>query len=288
MSEYSSATLNPTAIPTSLTPGSVQNEGCALVYWYRGTGPLLIMIPGAGSQAQAFFPIIPYLCHHFTVVAYDRRQQSGSKIAGPFKPANPIQQARDVVAIMKAMGRTTTSLFANSAGGKIAFQLAVSFPDCLDHVIAHETPSYQFLPDGDDLIDWCCEAHDIYLSQGLAATMAFFRKAFRGFSADDPPRSDCEPQDWDAFWQYEFMIWLLYCPDLRQIKQKKVSIAVAAGAKSEDANYARSTFPQADIMGCPRLMFPGNHAGFEVEPEVFSKALLDAFEMMEKKKKGAD
>ena len=36
-------------------------------------------------------------------------------------------------------------------------------------------------------------------------------------------------------------------------------------------------------MGCPSLMFPGNHAGFEMAPEVFAKALLHAFEMMEKK-----
>jgi hypothetical protein len=117
--------------------------------------------------------------------------------------------------------------------------------------------------------------------------MGFFRKAFKGFSADDPPRTDCEPEDWEVFWKYEFLIFTMYCPDLRQIKDKGVSIAVAAGVRSEDANYAVSTFPQAEIMGCPRLMFPGNHAGFEMEPEVFAKALLEAFEMMEKKK-GAD
>jgi hypothetical protein len=75
-------------------------------------------------------------------------------------------------------------------------------------------------------------------------------------------------------------------PSTGQIKEKGVSIAVAAGVKSEDANYALSTFPQAQIMGCPMLMFPGNHARFEMEPKVFSKALLEAFEMMERKNKG--
>jgi hypothetical protein len=77
----------------------------------------------------------------------------------------------------------------------------------------------------------------------------------------------------------------MYCPDLRQIRDKGVSIAVAAGVKSEGANYALSTFPQVEIMDCPRLVFPGNHAGFEREPEPFAKALLEAFDMLERRKK---
>jgi hypothetical protein len=41
------------------------------------------MTLAAGSQGQGFFAIIPYLDKHFTVVAYDRRQQSGSKTPTP-------------------------------------------------------------------------------------------------------------------------------------------------------------------------------------------------------------
>lgn len=185
------------------------------------------------------------------------------------------------------MSRQTTSVFGNSAGGKVAFQLAVSFPECMDHVIVHEAPTYPFLPNGSELVNLVCEIHETYLTQGVGAAMGIPRKAFRGFKADDPPRSDCAPEDREVFFRYEFQIFTLYCPDLRQIREKGASIAVAAGVKSEDANYAVSTFPQAEILGCPRLVFPGNHAGFEMEPEVFSKALLDAFAMLEKRNKEA-
>ena len=162
--------------------------------------------------------------------------------AGP-KLVNSVQQARDVVAIVKAMGREMTSVFGNSAGGKIAFQVAVSFPEMLDHVIAHDAPTYPFLPNGGELVNWCCEVHDIYLTQGLAAAATFFRTAFKGFSAADPPRTNCEPKDWEVFWQDEFLIFTMYCPDQRQIKEKGVWIAVATGWKSEDANYSLSTLP---------------------------------------------
>lgn len=86
------------------------------------------------------------------------------------------------------------------------------------------------------------------------------------------------------FWRYEFLVFTTSCPDLRQIMDKGVPIAVAAGAKSEDANYALSTFPQAEIMGCPRQVFPGNDAEFEMEPESFAEALLEACEMLERRK----
>lgn len=65
-------------------------------------------------------------------------------------------------------------------------------------------------------------------------------------------------------------------------------IAVVAGVKSEIANYGLSTFPQVEIIGRSRLMFPGNHARFNMEPKVFSKALLEAFEIIESKKKNKD
>lgn len=37
-------------------------------------------------------------------------------------------------------------------------------------------------------------------------------------------------------------------------------------------------------MGCPRLVFPGNHAEFEMEPEPFAEVLLEAREMLEERK----
>jgi hypothetical protein len=86
------------------------------------------------------------------------------------------------------------------------------------------------------------------------------------------------------FWWYEFLVFTTYCPDLRQLRDKGVSIAVAAGAKSEDPNHVLSTFPQAGIMGCPRLVFPGNDAESEMEPEPFAEALLEACEMLERRK----
>jgi pimeloyl-ACP methyl ester carboxylesterase len=60
---------------------------------------------------------------------------SASRVKGPSKDLNFAQQARDIIAIMKALGHSKTSIFASSGGGVIAFQLAVSYPSVVEHMI---------------------------------------------------------------------------------------------------------------------------------------------------------
>jgi hypothetical protein len=73
----------------------------------------------------------------------------------------------------------------------------------------------------------------------------------------------------------------LYCPDLHKIVDSKVSICVAAGVKSADAFYARTTVPQSQILGCPRFIFPGHHSGYDAEPIPFATELLKALKLLE-------
>lgn len=80
---------------------------------------------------------------------------------------------------------------------------------------------------------------------------------------DDPPRTDCSPEDWENTFRYEFVAAMLYTPDLRRVRSNGASIAVARGVKSEDACYATGAVPQSDIMDCPLLIFPGHHTAFE-------------------------
>lgn len=77
---------------------------------------------------------------------------------------------------------------------------------------------------------------------------------------------------------------ILHRPNFKNILDKKVSIAVAAGERSKDASFARTTFPQADYLGCPRFVMPGNHSGFDGEPEAFAEKLIEAFDSMDKKR----
>ena len=271
-------------MPFNPTKATVENEGCSLHYWYQGAGPLLIMIPGGGGHGRQFDPIFEYLDSHFTICTFDRRQMSASKVAEP-KQLNPAQQARDVIAIIKAMGREKASIFGNSGGGIIAFQFAVSYPEALDHVMAHEAPSTILLDDATFHLNRAFMLLETYLTEGADAAGASFRTEMKGYEEDGTRNLTlAEPENAENFWKNEFMQFTIYCPDLRKIVTNLVSISVAAGAKSRDAFYARTTFPQSEILGCPRYVLPGNHSGYEEEPAVFAPELVKAFADMESRR----
>lgn len=141
--------------------GTVENEDCELHYWYQGTGPLLIFVPGGGGNGNRYNKIMALLDKRLTVATYDRRQMSSSK-AKENKLFNPVQNARDIIAITKAIGRSKTSVFANSGGGILALELAVSYPEALEHLILHEVPTIFLLEDASFQLNRCFEILETY------------------------------------------------------------------------------------------------------------------------------
>ena len=265
-------------MPFDPTYARVQNEDCNLQYWYQGTGPLLIFIPGGGGIGRQYNAIFEHLDQQLTVCTYDRRQTNASTVT-ELKPINLAQQARDVIAIIKDMGHQRASIFANSGGAVIAFQFAVSYPEYLEHVIAHEAPTTILLDDATYHLDRAYQLLEAYRKEGELGARKMFMTEMKGYE-NTPPLSRPSPEDGKNFWENEFLTFTIYCPDLRKIVRNKVSIGVAAGEKSRDAFYARTTIEQASILNCQRFMVPGHHNGYESEPDKFAPVLLDALKSL--------
>jgi|SRR5688572_2365095 pimeloyl-ACP methyl ester carboxylesterase len=88
---------------TTLTLEKVISEGAELYCERRGSGPLLLLITGGMGDAGFYSSAADILASEFTVLNYDRRCNSRS--TGDRSIDMTIaQQARDVVAIVKAMG----------------------------------------------------------------------------------------------------------------------------------------------------------------------------------------
>ena len=68
-----------------------------------------------------------------------------------------------------------------------------------------------------------------------------------------------------------------------KLRTDGVSVAVTAGEENGDAYDARTTFAQADLLGCQRVIWPGAHGVYLTEPEGFVKALLSTLEQLSKK-----
>lgn len=69
--------------------------GARLYYETRGTGPLLLLIPGANGDANLFPPLADLLAAEFTVVTYDRRGYTRSALNGAQDYAHRLETDAD-------------------------------------------------------------------------------------------------------------------------------------------------------------------------------------------------
>ncbi|KAE8442944.1 hypothetical protein EG329_002548 [Mollisiaceae sp. DMI_Dod_QoI] len=264
---------------------TVESEGCNLHYYYQGTGPLITFIPGGNGHGRQFNAIIALMSPSFTCMTFDRRQMSMSQVEKNKKLSHP-QQARDVAAIIKAIGFSKSIIFGSSLGGVIAFQFGIDFPGMVDRLVSHEAPTMSLLPNSTEIYDALYLCQSLYINVGLDAAQAEFRKMFDGYDdVDIPPTSGPEPENVTNFWDNEFWTAGMYTPDLRKLVKSGTSVAVMAGERSKDAWFSLATIEQASILGCERCVVPGHHQGFEAETELFLPHFLSLLERMEAEKK---
>ncbi|KAK4038750.1 Alpha/Beta hydrolase protein [Parachaetomium inaequale] len=268
------------------TKATVHNEGCDLHYWYQGKGPLITFVPGGNGHGRQFNNIIAALSDNYTCVTFDRRQMSASKVKVN-KKLSPPQQARDIRAVIKAVGFDKSIIFGSSSGGIFAFQFAHDFPEMVDHLIAHEAPTTTLLPDASEVLEWFLHLMEVYETRGLEQAAGEFRSKLIGYADEGIPKTvPPEPENPRNFWDNEFPVLLGFVPNLWRIKDNKTSIGVMRGVRSKDAFFARTTDEQAKILDCPRFLVPGHHQGFEVETEEFLPYFLFMLDTLERKRSG--
>jgi pimeloyl-ACP methyl ester carboxylesterase len=269
------------------TYDTVHNEGCDLHYWYQGIGPLIVFIPGGNGHGRQFNALMAALSAQYTCATFDRRQMSASQVKVN-KILSPPQQARDALAVIKALGFEKAIVFGSSLGGIIAFQLAIDYSEVVDHLICHEAPTSLLLPNASELWEWLLSLYEIYKTSGTSAAFVEFEKKFIGFGEDGVPATTSpEPENGVNFWENEFLIAGTYVPDLRRLVERKVSVGLMTAIRSRDAFYARTTLEQEKILGCLRAAVPGHHQGFEVETAEFAPAMLEMLGELESRRNSA-
>ena len=219
-------------------------------------------------------------------------------------PLNPVQSARDVVSIIKALGFDKASLFGTSSGGLIAMQLAASYPLYLNHAVIHETPTLSLLVgEPVDRLDEGFEVYETFLKRGAEPAFHQFRASVQGRLGDVRDNSDQNPvgsqekkddvahqsgqssqptpHRLQYFFEQEFLILNSYTPPFAQIRANKASIAVVEGKASGDVFYARVVRDQAKVLECQHFTWPEGHTIFQSHPEVFAKSLEETLAAME-------
>lgn len=252
-------------------------------YEVEGSGPLLILIPGASGTGESFRPLVSHLTAHYQVVIYDRRGFSQSKLGGPQDYTHRLAtDADDVRRLIEHVTDQPAMVFGNSSGALVALEVLIRFPERVQIVMAHEPPIVSLLPDEGEWLSFFDRVYETSRTQGVPAAMHQFASRVLG-NVDHQVLERAMREHANEYTLSNAGYWMEHevrqYPraefDLTKLSAHAERIVLAGGRDSrEQMTYQPNTI-LARLFGCDIIDFPGGHLGFLSFPAEFAKALVN-------------
>ena len=255
--------------------------GATLHYEVGGTGPVLLLIPGGPADAGAFAPIRSGLSDRYTVVTYDPRGLSRSPFDGEPQDTSVGTFADDARRLIEAVGNGPAYVFASSGGALVGLELVSRHPEQVRELVVHEPPLTRLLDDADEHARFAREVHDTYLSEGVGPAMGKFLASAE--LDEDPPQPPAGPtpemaeamarmqENFDFFLGHMWLALGDYAPDIPRLRSAPITVAL--GEASEGQLAYRAALALAERLEQEPAVFPGDHGGFNSDPEAFARRL---------------
>jgi len=258
--------------------------GAQLSYEVTGSGPLLILIPGAAGTGEVFRPLAHALISQYQVVTYDRRGFSRSSLEGPQDDGHRLStDADDVRRLIEHLSDRPTTVFGNSSGALVALEVISHFPERVQMVVAHEPPAVALLPDAPAWWAFFDGVYDTYRKEGLPKAMHQFASGTVG-SADHRVIEHAMREHMNEYTLSNARYWMEY--ELRQYPRLGLDLAtlaanaelivLAGGRDSQDQMTYQPNRVLARRLGLEIVDLPGGHLGFLSSPSEFAQELIDA------------
>src|ERR1700737_2786627 len=263
--------------------------GASIYYEVRGSGPVLLMMPGGPADAGAFRRIAEYLESDYTIVTYDPRAPSHSSLDGAVRDDRIVEIfADDAHRLLLATGKEPAFVFASSGGAVIALELAARAPETLRTVVPHDPPLAALLPDPARERAAMAEIVQTYRTAGIGPAMQKFMVHTRiRTGPPPPPPGEPTPEMREAmaqmqrnmdFWLgHYFMAIAAYEPDFGALKAGPFRIVPGGGEESSGQLANEGGLALAKRLGTEAVVFPGAHGGFESHAPQFAVRLREVF-----------
>ena len=279
--------------------GRASSGEADLYYERRGGGPPLLLITGGGGDAGYYAALAEILAGEYTVLTYDRRGNSRSRLPrGPAKVTIAGQSA-DAVAVLRENGFSRAHIFGNSGGATIALDLAAYHPEVVETVIGHEPPVPRVLPEPGEILAFYDEFDRVLAAEGWQAAFTLFQARIGQISPGQHPAWDYllrpakvllpGPQldlmkrvagNWEYMTRFEVRSFIDYVPDLDRIVANEVRIVLAKGAQTLDVAEIQMTEVIAERLGAECAVFPGGHTAALDIPAAFAVRLRQLLERL--------
>ena len=140
--------------------------GARLYYEVSGSGPVLLFIPGGTADAAGFAPLARFLEDTYTVVRYDPRGISHSRLEGLGEDVPVEVHADDAQQLLEAISDQPAFVLGHSGGAVIGLALVERHPELVQTYVAHEPPLIELLPEGDERRNDGQKLYDTYQQGG--------------------------------------------------------------------------------------------------------------------------
>ena len=258
--------------------------GARLYYAVSGSGPVLLLIHGAPADADVFAPIVPLLEEDYTVVHYDTRGISRSRLDDPAEAIPVAVHADDARRILAEFGDEPASVLGSSGGAVIGLALAERYPRQVRTLVAHEPPLVQLLPEGDARRSAVQEIANTYHNEGVGPAIGKFITLAGGQSEAEPPREVTPEmqaarqrmqQNFDTLFAQYLLPITTYVPDVAKLQAGSSRVVVGVGEASA-GDFAHDTaLALAERLGTEAVTFPGGHGGYTSHPAAFVAQLQE-------------
>jgi pimeloyl-ACP methyl ester carboxylesterase len=264
--------------------------GARLYFEVSGSGPVLLLIPGGTADADGFVPLASVLEERYTVVRYDPRGISRSRLDGPAEDVAVEVHADDAQQLLKAIGSEPAYVLGSSGGAVIGLALVERHPEVVQTLVAHEPPLLELLPEASEGRTGGQEIYDTYLEEGAGPAMEKFM-AVAGMDEPAPP-GNLSPeklefmaqqmasmqQNLDFFFAHYLLPITSYAPDIATLQEASYRVVVGVGEESGGQLANETALALTERLGTEAVAFPGDHVGMVTYPEEFAEKLHDVFQ----------
>jgi pimeloyl-ACP methyl ester carboxylesterase/SAM-dependent methyltransferase len=259
---------------------TVDVPGATLYYETRGTGPLLVLVSGASGVADSFRPLAEELAERRTVLTYDRRGFSRSRLNCPQDHGSRLAtDAGDVRRLIEHAASGPADVLGSSSGAIVALAALADHPSAVRTVIAYEPPLLRLLPAGAGWAEFFADLYQRYRRTGVEPALTEFRE--RTFAASDrqimarAPRNDANAAHW---FEHELRQYPLADLDLVALGDLADRVIPAVGWDGAGYPAHDATVELGRRLDRRVVRLPGGHLGFLGHPAEFAREVLQALD----------
>ena len=260
---------------TSVSSGTVVSEGADIYFEGRGSGPGLLLISGGGGDAGSYAGLADRLAAEYTVLTYDRRGNSRSRLRTVPTKLRVEQQSADARAVLECNGLGSASVFGSSSGAVIGLDLAARWPHIVELLVAHEPPVIGVLDDADRWFAFFDELDRTLEEEGVGPALMKFMSSV-GRAENEPRPAELMQRlagNWEFFARYEMRPVAEFVPDLEALRENEVPLVFAGGHGSRSYYYCRAGEALAARLGVEFVEFPGHHMAYLDDADSFAPIL---------------